>query len=578
MFGLTISRKPDVFDVLYGKDRGEFEPLASPPGQVRRSLALTDPEPAPEPDASVPVIEYEALPNASYRFKLHDGEKFPGGFGPTYILETDYWTLRARSAQLYRTNLYARGVIRRMVTNEINSGLEVECVPEESILGKSRGELDDWTEEVETRFGLWASRPTACDAQEQKTFGQIQATVRLEALVVGDVLVTVQQDRRTGLPRIRLVSGGAVQTPIDATPAKGNRIVHGVELDPQGRQVAYWVRQGGEDPTLEDAFDYKRIPAFGARTGRRLAWLVYGSDKRLDDVRGEPILSLALQSFRDLDRYRDSVLRKAVINSLLAIFIKRSEDKKASRGLSKGAVRKGTQTSVDTTGEERTYAIQEQIPGIALETLQVGEEPVAFQSHIADEKIGDVEEVFLQGVAWSLEIPPEILRLSFSNNYSSSQAAINEYKIYLHPVRTFFGASFCQPLYEDWFVGCQLRQRFDAPGFLSAWRNPGEFETVAAWLSADWSGHIKPSVKMTDVVKAYQMMVAEGFITREKACRELNGSKYSRNVKRLAVENAQLAEALAPLGSQQTPDATGFGDDGEPVEPDPDREDDEDED
>jgi hypothetical protein len=51
------------------------------------------------------------------------GDKFAGGFGATKVFTPDYWTLRQRSEQLFHENLYARGLIRRLVTNEINTGL-----------------------------------------------------------------------------------------------------------------------------------------------------------------------------------------------------------------------------------------------------------------------------------------------------------------------------------------------------------------------------------------------------------------------------------------------------------------------
>jgi hypothetical protein len=52
------------------------------------------------------------------------------------------------------------------------------------------------------------------------------------------VLVVLRQDQRTGLPKIQLISGQSVETL--QTPRQGNEIRHGVELDAQGRQVAYF--------------------------------------------------------------------------------------------------------------------------------------------------------------------------------------------------------------------------------------------------------------------------------------------------------------------------------------------------
>ena len=181
-----------------------------------------------------------------FQNSLFDGGKFAGGFGPTQVQSVDYWTLRARSAQLFNENLYARGLIRRLITNEINTGLTPEACPDEQVLGFAEDYLADWTESVENRFGLWAKNPQVCDWLKESTFGEIQRTVRREALVEGDILVVLLQDPETKLPAIQLVSGSSVQTPYGSTSAQvpaGHEIVHGVEKDALGRVFAYHIRQ-----------------------------------------------------------------------------------------------------------------------------------------------------------------------------------------------------------------------------------------------------------------------------------------------------------------------------------------------
>ena len=101
----------------------------------------------------------------------------------------------------------------------------------------------------------------------------------MEALISGDVLVVIRQSQRTKLPMVQLISGSKVQTPLGGSTnlRKGHEIRHGVELDTVGRVTAHWVRQ--------DDGSSKRIPVIGEKSGRKISWLVYGCDKRLDDVR-----------------------------------------------------------------------------------------------------------------------------------------------------------------------------------------------------------------------------------------------------------------------------------------------------
>lgn len=473
---------------------------------------------------------------------INDGEKFAGGFGLTQLLYTDYWTLRKRSAQLFEQNLYARGIVRRLVTNEINTGLTPEAAPDEDILGLNEDALADWSEDVETRFGIWGKSPQTCDYRREKTFGAIQRQARLEALVGGDVLVVLRQSRRTNTINVQLIRGESVQNPIDTEPRRGNVIKHGVEMDATGRHVAYHVSQ-------KDGHS-QRVPAYGEKSGRRIAWLVYGTDKRMDDVRGQPLLSLMLQSLREIDRYRDSAQRKAVVNSILAMFIKKTEDKPGTLPITGAAVRNTVATTTDSDATPRNFNISNQVPGVVLEELQTGEEPVGFNSQGTDVNFGTFEEAILQTVAWANEMPPEILRLAFSNNYSASQAAINEFKIYLNKVWTEFGEDFCAPIYQEWLVNEALKGAVRADGLLDAWRDPLQYTTLGAWMAADWYGSIKPSTDMLKQVKASELLVAGGFSTRARETRITTGTKFSRNIKRLRRENAQLAEVLEPLAEE----------------------------
>ncbi|MCK5235961.1 MAG: phage portal protein, partial [Deltaproteobacteria bacterium] len=378
-----------------------------------------------------------------------------------------------------------------------------------------------------------------CDFQKQDTFGALQRIARREALIEGDILVVIRQSRSTGLPSVQLISGSKVQTPLTQTLRQGNKIIHGVEVDKNGRHVAYWILQ--EDNTS------KRLPAFGERSGRRIAWLVYGADKRKDEVRGEPLLSLILQSLKEIDRYRDSAQRKAVINSILAMFIQKDEDKPGTKPIGGGVVRKDTITATDPDGSPRDFNIASAIPGMVVEELQHGEVPKAFGSDGTDVNFGVFEAALIQAIAWANEIPPEVLTLSFQSNYSASRGAVNEFKMYLDKSRSERADEFGIPIYTEWLLSEVLRGKIKAPGLLEAWRNPSQYDIFAAWVSSDWAGAIKPSVDIKKEAQGYELMIKMGGITRSRMARELNGMKFSKVAEQLKKENELLAEATRPL-------------------------------
>jgi capsid protein len=487
------------------------------------------------------------------------GEKYPGGFGATALYNVDYWTLRQRSSQLFRDNLYARGIVRRLVTNIINTGLNLECKPDEQVLGVEKDSLSEWAENQENRFNIWGSNPQVCDFYGERTFGALQRQAQEEALISGDILVTLYLSPKTKLPQIRLISGNSVRTPFDKTPRKGHTIEHGVELDAQERQVAYWVAQ--KDGT------HKRVPAFGEKSGRRIAWLFYGTPRRIDEVRGEPLLSIVLQATKEIDRYRDATLRKAGLNASIVAFIEKTEDKPSTKPLTNAGLRRDSVVTQDDSSGTRTYNSEGFVPGLVFETLQTGEKPVPYSTAGTDVNFGKFEEAVVQSMAWVYEIPPSILTLSFSSNYSASGGEINEFKMFLNPARVHVGTGVGQPIYIEWFVSEALLMNVEAPGFLESWRDPSQYDTFGAWVAADWSGAIKPSLDQLKTANAYKKMVNEGWLTNARAARELTGTKFSKNIDQLRRENEQKAEAARPLlaleqefGTQETATALALVD------------------
>lgn len=501
--------------------------------------AWTWPSPASTPEAVGPFSATAVSPPSVYG--AYSGDKFFGGFGVTKLFDLDYWTLRERSSQLWVENTYAKGIIKRLVTNIINTGLKLEAIPEEGLLDLPVGSLDDWSEEIENLFAVWAENPPLCDQQASRTFGDIQRAALTEALIEGDVLVVLRMDPKTKLPKINLVRGSKVRTPFNPPKLrKGHRIVHGVEVNASGGHVAFWV----VDKNDKDV----RVVAYGEKSGRRSAWLFYGTGKRVDDVRGECLLSACLQPLKEIDRFKDATQRKANLNATLAMTVEKTSDKIGTRPLSGGAVRRSTAVADVGGTASRTFNVLDQIPGVVIEDLQTGEKITSHGSG-ADVNFGPFEEAIISGIAWALEIPPETLKLAYSSNYAASQMATNEFRMFLNKERTRIGGELCKPIYAEWFMSGVLTGRVKAKGFLQSLNVVvNNYAVRPSWLASDWSGAIKPSADLVKQARGYEMLVAMGAITRGRAARELTGTKFSKNVKTLNRENALLFDAQVAVG------------------------------
>ena len=477
-----------------------------------------------------------------------DGEKYPGGLGITKVLTPDYWTLRQRSATAFSRNMYGRGLIRRLVTNVINSGLELNSIPNEVALGVPQGSLSGLTDQIEAYWGLWGTTPLVCDYYNTSTFGEIQKTIWREALIEGDVLVIAMIDPKTGSPQIRVVPGSAVQTP-GKVPAS-TRIEDGVELDGNGRQVAYWVEEEQPDGQIKN----KRIPAYATRTGRRLAWLFYGTDKRSTAHRGEPLLGIVLQSLTSLDQYKDATLLKAVLNAIIVAAVERESDGVPTLPLTGGARSKVEVSASDETNTDRRNFRLNMVPGVIAEQLAKGEKLKVHPTSGTDPNLGAFESATIRAIAWVNEIPPDVLELSFQNNFSASKGAQAEGFVYLNKERKRFGQQNNDLIYDIFFETSLLNGDFEAKGFLEAPRN--SYKIRSAWIQSEWRAPIKPIGDLGKEVNAYANAVDNKFTTREAACQAMFGMKFRDVAQQLQRENETLL-GMGLITEDSSDDATG---------------------
>lgn len=481
------------------------------------------------------------LINPGARYEAHDGEKYAGGLGPVPLMFTDYWSLRERSAAFFKSNLYGRGIIRRLVTNVINTGLSLDADPIVGLLPINEERAAEWSEDVEDRFLAWSNLPDICDWKRESTFGEIERDAYREALVEGDVLIIEHHNRATLLPSYELISGRLVQSPLtNEALTKGHTIEYGVELNARREHVAYWI--------IQSDLKHKRIKARG-RNGRLIAWLYYATDKRAHEVRGEPMLSLIMQSIGEIDKYRDSTQRKATVNALLAMFFYHSPDSKApnSRPITAGATRRVVDSTPLPDGTDFNLNMASHHPGLTYEMLPPGVEPKGFTSDGTDEKFGEFENAILSGIAWALEMPKSVLKMEFSSSYSASRGEIKEFNMFLGTARDRYADNFLRVAYRSWLIAMTLTRRVEAPGLLEAWRDPMKFEIFGAWTNSNWFGAVKEAVDLPKEVNGLALMAENGYTTNRVAARQLTNSRFTTNIKRVAQENELKAKALLPM-------------------------------
>jgi len=493
---------------------------------------------------------------------VFDGDKFPESFGITrdYIMDhgIDYYTLRKRCRQLFIENTYYQGIIKRLIRNEIFTGMFPEPTPIASVLwpnlkeDEREAEAAKYAEQMGDAFNLYANDFSVFDYKQQRTFTEYQEDVRIEAMICGDALVVNRINQRTGLPCWDIISGNNIKTPFEYTVKKGNTITHGVERDRQGRHVAYWVEE-----YKDEEYQFTRIPVIGEKSGRQISWLVYGGNKLLDSVRGTPVLASALYMLRDLDRYRDAELRAAVLSSIIPFFLESELGTAPSGGVIKNEALKKAGINNDNQGEAEKKPQFNFAPGMIVENLKPGQTIKSFMPSHPNGGFQLFENTIISAICWYVELPPEVAKLLYGTSYSASRQANTEFDIYLK-YRAFKNAKdFSQIIYQEFINQSVLLGDLILPGFQEVMFNISGWKMRGAWLKCEWPPMSRPSVDMSKEAGAYVLLKDNLVMSHDQISRRFTGMSF-RSLCNIRLRENKLMERLGLETVKNNPSLNQF--------------------
>lgn len=470
-------------------------------------------------------------------------------------IEENRKILRERSRDLAMNAPLATAAVNSTRTNCIGSGLIPKPKIDYKFLGISQEEANEIQRLIKREFSIWAES-TLCDNNDQNNFYELQQIVFNDWLRNGEGFVLIKYGKKVPyMPyqlRLKLVEADRVCTEgsldgeydgFDKEESNGNTVVNGVEIDKEGKVIAYHIATRFPGSYGVGSLKWKRVEKRGRKTGNLNILHIFNGE-RTDQYRGVPFLAPVIQAIKQLTRYTEAEIMAAVVNSLFTIFIttETGDDMEGFAGGDEEEEENGTGDSTES-GNSKDDEIN--VGTGTVNFLKEGEGVHAVEStHPSGNYDAFVSSMAVQ-IGAALEIAPEVLLKKFSNNFSASKGAMNEtWKAFIMR-RKWFIDDFCQAVYELWFNEAVSKGRIKAPGYFN------NLLVKQAYTNATWNGPAQGHMNPLQEVSASVKRIENGLSTHADECSSMNGSDYEENIRILETENKLLADARKQLEDRE---------------------------
>ena len=459
---------------------------------------------------------------------------------------------------LYMAAPVAAAALKRQRTNIVGAGLRLKPTIDRETLGLTPKQAEEWQKRTQAEFNLWASRKQACDATGVNNFYGMQQLVALAWPMSGDVFALIKRSDPTPLEpyslRLHILEADRVRTPqggeakgVYCNPLlaglttkkldNGNTIYDGVEVDKTGKVVAYHIAntypyQFGAEPT-----EFVRVEAYGESTG--LPNILHIMDtERPEQYRGVPYLAQAIEPLLQMRRYTEAEITAAIVQSFFTAFVKTEAGTSETPWNEVGG--DGVQKVSRDPNED------EMGPG-TMNILKPGEDVTFGSPTHPNTGFDTFMRALCEQVGACLEIPADLLLMSFNASYSASRAALLEAWKGFRMRRNWLTDDFCRPVYEIWLTEAVARGRISAPGFLT------DPIIRQAYLGSEWIGPSQGQLDPTKEVQAAVLAIENGLSNHEAEAEKLNGSQFYANAEKLTAENERLKRANGGNTNAATP-------------------------
>ncbi len=474
--------------------------------------------------------------------KKWDGEKTPGELGVVIKNIPLFQSLRLRGYDAFTKTDTVKIFCQRRFQWVIGSGLKLEAEPNRTVLS-SEGieELPrDFQRLIEERWKVYTNS-VYCDYEKRRNLHGLAMDFYTDKFTGGDCLVVCRIES-IGVT-VQFISGEHVKSPmlgdeVLKNKVENNYIEHGIEFNQRGEHIAYYVYAKSNDGNLLGKFE--RIEAYGTKTKRRLAWIVYGQKLSPDHKRGVPEFAQILEKVAKLDRYTEASVSKAEQAANILFAITHKEFSTGENPLD-GLVKKKLKINgIGGDSELDGYALGDGLANRIIEgtsnqtfNLPPGAEMNSFGTDI-ESNYQEFHSANFKTMAASIGTPPEVAMQEYNSNYSASRAAINGWGYVVSIDRQDFANQFYRPFYKLWLEFEVLSNKIQAPGLIIALQQ-NNYMVIEAYTSCRFTGKNMPHIDPLKEIKAIREMLGDvsvgktPLISHEQATEMANAGDFEEN-------------------------------------------------
>lgn len=451
-----------------------------------------------------------------------------------------------RVRDVMRNDAYVRNGVTIQQDSIVGESFLLNSKPNFQVLGLDEVWAEEFQEEVEAKFTLWAeSGQNHPDASRMNTLtGLVRLVVGIHAMA-GESLASVEWLRDSGRPfntALQLIDLDRLSNPHGEMDTKYLR--RGVKRNMYGAPLGYHVQMAHPtDYTDVDMFRWKYVPAY--KPWGRIQMIHLVDQWRPDQSRGVSMLITALKETRMGKRFRDMVLQNAVLNATYAASIESDLPAQVAMEQAGG----GNSHAISDFAADYLASINEYVGGSRNLTIDGVKIPVFFPgTKMKMQPAGtpggmgtNFEQSVMRYLAASLGVGYSELSKDFSDaNYSNLKAELAGTERRMRVQKRNTADRFANHVYALW-----LEEALNKGEITSMPRNAPDFYqglNKDAYCNASWIGASMGQIDELKETQAAVLRLNNGLSTREDELAKLG--KDWRPVLRQLAREKKLAEDL----------------------------------